>query len=103
MTTVEIGGLIVLALNLVAVGTAIYKLGRAVERFENIGMQQANEISELKRAVSGISDLVTKIAVSNVRMDELTMRVNRHETRLDELAHGEGFVLPLGTTRGQAE
>lgn len=103
MTTVEIGGLIGLALNLVAVGIAVYKLGRAVERFENIGMQQANEISELKRAVSGIGEIVTKIAVSNVRMDELTTRLNRHEAKLDEFAHGEGFVLPIGMARGPAE
>jgi len=102
MTSAEIGGLIVLGLNLVAVGTAIYKLGRAVEKFEQIGTQQAKEISSLKDAVSGIGDLVTKIAVSNVRMDEMAMRVNRHEARLDELAHGEGFVLLIGSRTAKA-
>ncbi len=97
MTSTELGALIVLILNLVAVGTAIYKLGRAVEKFEQIGTQQAREISGLKDAVAGIGDLVTKIAVSNVRMDEMNARISRHEARIDELAHGEGFVLPIGS------
>jgi hypothetical protein len=97
MTPAEIGGLAVLALNLVAVGTAIYKLGRAVERFESIGVQQATEISELKKAISVVGETITKIAVSNERMDNLAARINRQETRLDELAHGEGFVLPIAS------
>jgi hypothetical protein len=96
MTPVEMGGLLVLILNLLAVGTAIYKLGRAVERFEGIGVQQANEIGELKKAVSGMGELITKMAVSSERLDGLMTRMNRQEVRLDELAHGEGFVLPLG-------
>lgn len=103
MTTIEMGGIIVLALNFIAVGTAIFKLGSAVQKFESIGMQQAKEISELKQTVSKVGDIVTQIAVSNVRMDALTTRLDRHESRLDELAHGEGFVLPLGTARGPAE
>lgn len=95
MTLTEIAVVAALVLNFIAVGTAIYKLGRAVERFESIGTQQAKEISKLEQSVSGMGDLITKIALSNQRLDALHDRMNRTEGRLDELAHGEGFVLPL--------
>jgi len=95
MTPAEIGGLIILLLNLVAVGVAVFKLGGAVQKFEMIGEKQAMEITELKNTVKVVGELVVKIAVSSERMDNMSSRLNRVENRVEEMAHGEGYVLPL--------
>ena len=82
---------------LCAVGVVVYKLGRAVERFEAIGRQQATEISQLKDSVKIISDVVTKIALTNQRQDVLEERQNRMEQLVDDLRRGEGFIRHQGS------
>lgn len=76
-------------------GTVIYRLGRAVEKFERIGAQQAVEITELKKSVTKITDIVQAQALQTQRADIFADRLNRFEKKVDELAHGEGFIFPL--------
>ena len=73
-------------------GLVIFKLGRAMEKFEVIGSQQAKEITELKDGVRTIGDLVTRMAVSNTRQDTFAERLGRMESQLDEMRHGDGFI-----------
>lgn len=76
-------------------GTVIFKLGSAVTKFELIGTQQAGEISELKKQVEGLGKIITAMAVEKTRLDGHADRLNRVEKQLDELRHGEGYVLPI--------
>ena len=74
------------------VGVVVYKLGRAMEKFESVGKQQAKEITELKGEVKIIGEVLIKIALTTQRQDTLEERINRNETMLDELRRGEGFI-----------
>lgn len=78
-----------------SVAAVVYKLGRAVEKFEVIGHQQAREITELKQDVKIISDVLTKTALQTQRQDILEDRQNRFEQLLDDFRRGEGFILPI--------
>lgn len=82
-------------LNMGAIAVAIYKLGRAVEKFEMIGKQQAEEIGELKDSVKIIAELITKEALVTQRQDTFAEMLNRFEARLEGFARGEGFILPV--------
>jgi methylphosphotriester-DNA--protein-cysteine methyltransferase len=83
------------AANLIAVVVAIFKLGTAVGRFENIGQQQAGEMSQMKEAIKEIAGLITKSALQTERMDNMAARINRQEMIIDDIRRGEGFILPL--------
>lgn len=78
-----------------AVGVVVYKLGRTVEKFEAIGMQQATEITELKRDVKSMGELITQVAVQTTRQDTFESRLARMEQLQDDMRRGEGFILPL--------
>ncbi len=73
-------------------GIVVYKLGRATEKFDAIGQQQAREIAELKDGIKVISEVVTKQALTNMRQDVLEDRLNRTEHMIDDLRRGEGFI-----------
>ncbi len=81
------------------------RIGRTSQRFETISAQQAKEIGELKDNVRELSKLVTSNALLDQRVVNLAERMNRIDVRMDELAHGEGYVLPLGSLgkRGSKE
>lgn len=85
--------------NLIAVLVATYRMGRAVEKFEQIGLQQANEISGLKKAVESVADLMTQTALQSQRLDNLSARVTRNDQLIDDLRRGEGMILPLEMKR----
>lgn len=78
-----------------AVGVVVYKLGRTVEKFEAIGMQQANEIGELKHDVKSMEQIITQVAVQTNRQDTFEQRLARVEKLQDDMRRGEGFILPL--------
>lgn len=82
--------------NLVAIIVAVFRLGRAVEKFDQIGTQQAKEITELKDAVRVVSDLITKMALQNQRLDNYGSRMSKLELLIEDLRRGEGYILPLG-------
>lgn len=84
-------------MNAAAIVFGIFRLGRAVERFEHIGAQQAHEITELKDTVKVIGELVTKFAVQTHRQDTLEDRINRQEQTIEDLRRGEGYILGLNT------
>lgn len=75
----------------------VFRMGRMTERFELIGQRQADEISELKRAVGRFGDVLTDLAVQKNRLDSQAERINLLDKRYEELRHGEGFVYPIGT------
>ena len=75
----------------------VFRMGRMTERFELIGQRQADEISELKRAVGRFGDVLTDLAVQKNRLDGQAERINLLDRRYEELRHGEGFVYPLET------
>jgi hypothetical protein len=77
----------------------LWRVSRAVTRFELIGMQQAEEISEIKASVEKISTVVIDLARQQVRLDAQTERLNMLDKRQDEqmrlyeeLRRGVGFI-----------
>lgn len=50
------------------------------------------EISELKKEMSKMGQVLTQIAVQNERMDNLGARLNMMDRRYDELRRGQGWV-----------
>lgn len=83
----EIGSIVASAIVL------FFKLGRATERFELIGKQQAKEISELKNNFEKFGGILIEMALQKERMDNQGVRFNLIEQRLHEMAHGRGFVV----------
>lgn len=78
-----------------AVGVFVFKLGRAVERFEAVGEQQSREITELKNNMRTIADVMTKVALQTERQNTFDQRMGRAEELIDDLRRGEGYILPL--------
>jgi hypothetical protein len=66
-------------------GVVAFRLGRVTTQFEAGMSQQAKEIAELKGDVKAVNKLITDMALQSQRMDAL-------DKRLDELAHGRGFI-----------
>lgn len=76
-------------------GVILWKLGRAVGKFEEISVQQSEEIKELKDAVKETNEVFIKIAVQTQTLSDLSSRLGRTEAMLDDLRRGEGRILPL--------
>lgn len=88
-------GTIAFLVNIIAVIVAVYKMGRAVQKFEMIGERQASEISELKTAVANIASLIADNTILTHRMDTIEHRTNMNDKLIDDLRRGEGRILPL--------
>lgn len=82
--------------NIVAIIVAVFRLGRAVERFEQIGGQQSAEIGELKNTVKSIGELIVKLALQNQRLDAHSTRIAGLERLVDDLRRGEGYIKAAG-------
>lgn len=89
-----VAGIIAFVINLIAVIVAVYKMGRAVERFETIGIQQAVEIKELKEAVTRVTELVTEMALQSQRLDTIEERIGSQRRLIEDLREGKGWILP---------
>lgn len=88
-------GTIAFLVNIIAVLIAIYKMGKAVQKFETIGQQQSVEIRELKIAVAQMAQLVTDNTLLTHRLDTVEHRMNMNDKLVDDLRRGEGRILPL--------
>lgn len=95
LTLSEIAILLTVLGNLAAVIWGVFKIGKAVSRFEFIGEQQAKEIAALQKAVGKVGDILIEMAVQSTRMDDLTQRMSQAEAMIDDLRRGEGMILPL--------
>lgn len=81
-------------------GFAVFKMGRAVTKFELVAEGQARDISELKSDIKVMAEATLKLALQEERMTNLSVRVTLAEKRIDDLSHGEGFIMPLGAHVG---
>lgn len=63
---------------IIGVAGILYRLGRMTERFEQIGTQQAKEITELK-------DTVKDLVKSNIRMERIEERQLMEGQRIDAM------------------
>jgi hypothetical protein len=73
-------------------GGVAYKIGRFAEKVEQATMQQSivldrqtAEIEDLKVEMKKLNDVLTTLAVQDERLNALNHR-------LEELAHGQGFI-----------
>lgn len=78
------------------------QVGKAVERFELVGTQQAREIREIKEAVTKFGDVVSLVAVQKEEIRSLRETEAQNTKRTDETfsrvfarldaLHGRGFT-----------
>lgn len=61
------------------------KMGRMTGRFEAIGTQQAKEITELKKGMEGMANILIRLTEQQGRMDRIEDRQLASGKRLDEL------------------
>ncbi len=73
-------------------GGILFRVGRAVSRFEVIGKIQSAEISELKSEVKALSAVITTVAVQKVELSSMRADISRLSAWYDELRHGQGFI-----------
>ena len=77
------------------VGTGIFvvfKVGRATERFELIGQQQAKEISELKDTVKEIAKAQVIAQSEKIRLDNQGTLIAEMRKEINMLRMGKGFI-----------
>ena len=80
---------------MIKLGSLGLKVGRAVERFELVGEMQGNEISALKTEVGALNTIITQLAVQDQKFVTLEKQHQFLNEQINELRHGEGYVLPL--------
>ena len=78
-------------------GIFIFKMGRAVSKFEEVGKNQHEDISEIKTEMKAMTKIMTKQALIDERIAALSVRMTLLDKSVDELRHGEGFIYPLGS------
>lgn len=78
-------------------GVFIFKMGRVVSKFEEVGKKQSSDIDELKKDMKVMVEVLTKQALQGERITALSARLTLIDKQIDELRHGEGFVYPLGS------
>lgn len=102
MTVTEFAVIVGLGVNVIAIVIAILKVGQAIGEFRAIGLQQAQEIKELKHATAKLGDIVTDIAVQTTRQDNLEKQHVILQQQLEDLRRGDGFILnpSFGPSRG---
>lgn len=77
-------------------GFTVFKMGRAVTRFEMVAERQAGDIKELKMDIKVMAEATLKLALQEERMLSISSRVTLMEKQIDDIRHGEGFIMPLG-------
>jgi hypothetical protein len=70
----------------------LIRMGRMAGQFEQIGKQQAQEITEIKREMKIMSDTVTTVAVQKNEISNIHEDITRLYKWYDELRHGKGYV-----------
>jgi len=71
-------------------GMVAFRLGRTTATMQGAVEVQNSAIDDLKVEVRKLSDVLTKLAVQEQRLNML-------DKHIDELRHGEGYVFPLGS------
>lgn len=79
------------------------KLGRMAGAMEaTLNSQNSNmrslkdDLKELGEDFKELGAVVTQLAVTNTRLDSFSAHLVRIDKQVQDLAHGEGFVFPLG-------
>ncbi len=65
-------------------GALMYRLGRTTQKFEQVGAQQASEISQLKVAIEKMGTLAVVTARQDERMNAMDQRMLTQGQRIDE-------------------
>jgi hypothetical protein len=85
-------------------GFGIYRIGRntqktesAITRANEVASEQKKEMSDLKVEIRKLSEVLTAMAVTTTRVDNLSDGVTELRQLVNELRRGEGFIFPIGT------
>jgi hypothetical protein len=91
----SLGDILKFAEILSIVGTGIFvvfKVGRAIERFELIGQQQAREIGELKETVKAVAAAQVASISDRVQINNLGALLTELRKEFNLLRTGRGFI-----------
>ena len=81
----------------VGVGVTLFRLGRMTEKFEQIGIRQASEITELKMGMSKVEGVLLALADQSGRLDRLDDRVGLQGQRIDSVTNRFNSLMDAGT------
>jgi hypothetical protein len=84
-------------------GFGVYRIGRntqktesAITRANEVAIEQKEEMSDLKKEVRKLSDVLTTMAVTTTRVDNLSNSITELRQLVNDLRRGEGFIFPIG-------
>lgn len=84
MDTLDIYRLAEIGTFILSMAAILYRMGVMTSRFEQIGLQQAAEIKELKVNVKELSGVLVTLAQTNGRIDRMEERQLAQGKRVDE-------------------
>lgn len=75
-----------------AVAVVLVKMGRMTGTFEQISVQQTQEIAEMHEELKAVQKMVVDIAVQKVMLENMQVQITTLLKWYDELRHGKGLV-----------
>lgn len=99
--TISIGNLLTAATLLIALFGWTIKL---FHRFENIEARittMSDDASEIRKELKAVGGILIQLAAFEQRILNFESNQTRIQKELDDIRHGEGFVLPIVGGRGK--
>lgn len=75
-----------------AIAVVLVKMGRMTGTFEQLSVQQTQEIAEIHEELKTVREMVTAIAVQKVMMENMQVQITTVLKWYDELRHGKGLI-----------
>lgn len=75
-----------------AIAVVLVKMGRMTGTFEQLSVQQTQEIAEMHEELKAVQRMVVDIAVQKVMLDNMQMQITTLIKWYDELRHGKGLI-----------
>lgn len=96
MNIVEIAAIVTALAAVVGIAVTMTKLGRMAGIMEVSLSAQKADIGEMRDDIRALNKVVHELAIQQTRMDAMSLHITRLDKQVQDMAHGEGFVFPLG-------
>lgn len=75
-----------------AIAVVLVKMGRMTGTFEQVSIQQTQEIAEMHEELKAVQKMVVDIAVQKVMLENMQVQITTLIKWYDEIRHGKGFI-----------
>lgn len=97
ITVIDIAASVTALAAVIGIAVTMSKLGRMAGVMETTLVNQNATISGLKKEIEKLGEIVVQIAVQKTELSGMRQDIIDLRRQVNELAHGEGFVFPLGS------